>query len=800
MSTSTTVIKTTPRSTTRSRETDYRTTSGRREGKNSEEIDNQIVIQQNNDNTLRVNEQEPPPLLTVLNSTTSTTSTTTTNTYTNVPGQTTFTTVNYIVGETGSMCITISETITITNGQLQTSVAFDDKNKSNNGLSCVSDDNKIQNVNSPIINRNENIDLNTPSVTVSHVENLNMPVYTHFAYIDESSDEKSISSRDAISTLAEMTTKTVKDSVQTSSASTTSLNEGTLTAGSTSTLENDDIKTSPSTRLRAKSSRQPPPPPPSKVTRKDNSGEENPRRPKRQRRLLQYELMPTGKYYYLNYPDQRPPLHGKVRNITNVTNNRHLRTSFDQINSDDVESSAALSTILSKSSSFESLSDSNRRKTRSFTYRCHPEQIKPYFDSPSIDTNTYSHNRNSWNDKIIGGRLAFPSTTISPFNEHQNSFVKVLKPQLKGHPNEQVYSHVPLKGTTFKPIVENHKESYYDTTKNRKLLGEHSKAKTKTPAQTKESTLDNIFEALLEAEKRREENDYWREKFKDKKAHIVGRSSATNNDTKTSPLKKGYFNTLPICSQSKAVPISTNKNSTSHNPSTVDYRSQSYSVKTNNHRDDSKRHSFNTSTSPFIKTYHMKRPEIEKNFNKHKQRTTKRQIQNYSPNTIYSTYPFNERSISSNGYFSSMNPKSIVHSLFPRDKQPHPRILPHGVKAPHAKQTSDEISSISDIWTTRSSVPTSEEDATRQRGRNKKQNNKRNTSVSTVKKSAPNVRDEKRPLSVQNKQQAITSRTTKINNKNDGLHKDTIAEKNKNTPMESAKKRSFLNMFQKLAI
>ena len=65
--------------------------------------------------------------------------------------------------------------------------------------------------------------------------------------------------------------------------------------------------------------------------------------PKNQRRLLQYELMPTGKVYYVD----RPFYHENPNE-----------------NNGDENSSAILSTILSRSSSLDTLSDKHQRHTR----------------------------------------------------------------------------------------------------------------------------------------------------------------------------------------------------------------------------------------------------------------------------------------------------------------------------------------------------------------------------------------------------------------------------------------------------
>lgn len=402
------------------------------------------------------------------------------------------------------------------------------------------------------------------------------------------------------STLEDLTTR---DS--TSSPSTISLNEEAI-LNSTSTLVNNPTQPTKETSTRPTTTGRFPPPP---LKNKDDESKEKPQlsRPylhtvkrnvrmipsKNQRRLLQYELMPTGKIYYIDRP------------------NHHEK----KISKDDTDdnSSAVLSTILSRSSSLDTLSDKQFR--RRHHYQQHQQQHTSRFH-PDLTVKKPEEKLS------IGGRLASNS-------------------------------NLPSTSSPFKPIHGNKKKRFssFDPTP---------------------ESLDRVFDVLIAADKRREEHEFWREKFDLRQSSTrlpppIGRAHETAN-----------ANTIPSIRAKPTRPTP----ATSLNP--IDIRSQSYAAKR---------------TPSYDKNHQRSDCLFEDCLRRRTLVLQQQQQRNYSPNVIYSTnYPKAE--------------------LTPTGKPPLPtnsttiqqpiRILPLSngrvSRAPQARQTSDELSSASDVWATRSSV------------------------------------------------------------------------------------------------
>ena len=395
-----------------------------------------------------------------------------------------------------------------------------------------------------------------------------------------------------VSTLDDPTTR---DSA--TSASTSSLNDGTWT-DSASTLTNKQTREStsrPTTRVTVKP--------------KNDSSEDKqvtPSRPnayqavkrqrrlipgKNHRRLLQYELMPTGKVYYVDRPVPNESRPNKTEQEEN--------------------SSVMLSTILSRSSSLDTLSDKRYRHRQQD--RSHPQS--------SLKTTE---------EKLsIGGRLAsnhnLAGTSTSPFkpiNSHKKRF------------------------SSFEPTPE---------------------------------SLDRVFDVLIAADKRREEHDFWKEKFDPRTTSTrvplvnTGRSQDAT-----------HSNTIPFL-RNKPTPLHANAATTTNRTSTAP-RSQSYT----NQR-ATVYESFNRPPGCLLEDCLRRRTLILQ-----QQQLPQR---NYSPNTVYSTtYP--KAQLPPTG--KPPLPTSTANSSQPV------RILPISngrlARAPQARQTSDELSSTSDVWATRSSL------------------------------------------------------------------------------------------------
>ncbi|CAF1433784.1 unnamed protein product [Adineta steineri] len=569
---------------------------------------------------------------------------------------TSYTTVTYTTLETG-LSITISETITITNNN--NNLEKSPINNKNYELILIPTIENGKTVAVPTGNGNEKPPLppassssssspppptppaqsppplttassNIAPTKTSSQLNLIRPLKkfgdTNFAYIDASSDDPTYSSGDGIninvslfsSTLGDLTTR---DS--TSTASTVSLDNGTIT-DSTSTLADNFILPTPSnTTTKGTTNRPSTTTRPPVKTKNESSEEKKPSRPnsnvikrqrrmivpKTQRRLLQYELMPTGKVYYVDRP------------IYNENQNFH----YDN----DDNSSTILSTILSRSSSVDTLSDKRYRH-----HHHHQQQNRKYYHDLSLKKNEQKLS--------VGGRLAsnhnLPTTTTI---------------------------------SSFKPINTNTKKNRFSSFE-----------------PTRES-LDQVFDVLIAADKRREENDFWREKFEQRTP--ISRAQIVNNRIQHA----ANTNTMPFFRSKQTQP---SPNSIlNHN----DNRSQSYTNKRTSLYEATNRQNGN-----LLEDCLRRRTQIVQQQPPQQQQQLPPPIteRNYSPNTIYSTnYP--------------------KHQLPPTGKPPLPtttttthqpvRILPLSNgrlgRAPQARQTSDDLSSTSDVWAARSSI----EDETR---------------------------------------------------------------------------------------
>ncbi|CAF0760568.1 unnamed protein product [Adineta ricciae] len=547
------------------------------------------------------------------------------------PAHTSYTTVTYTTLEKG-LSITISETITITNNNL-------DKSPINNKNYEVILIPTIENGKTVVVptgnSTNEKTLLPAATTTMTNVIpmksssqiNLLRPIKpisdANFAYIDASSDDRTCSSGDelvqfslisvfylvilsATSTLGDMTTR---DS--TTTASTTSLSDGTLT-DSASTLATNYILPTASTNPPKLQPNRPIPPsrPPVKIknqssedrsdypTRLNSNTSRRQRRvviPKNQRRLMQYELMPTGKVYYVDRP-----FYNEKKSIPGDR---------------DDNSSAVLSTILSRSSSVDTLSEKRHRQ--------HQHHRKYNQDASSNNPEARVN---------IGGRLA----------SNNNLTTNTI--------------------SSFKPIssMKKNRLSAFEPT---------------------QESLDQVFDVLIAADKRREEHDFWREKFENRSSSI--RAPILNNRAQ----EPTSTNTLSFQrpKQTQLVP-----NSIVNNP---ENRSQSYH--TNNKR-TSLYEAISRQNGCLLEDCLRRRTQIAQH-----QLPPPSSERNYSPNTIYSTnYPKPQIPPVS----KTLTPLATTAAGVPQPA----RILslPNGRvgRAPHARQTSDELSSTSDIWAARSTV------------------------------------------------------------------------------------------------
>jgi hypothetical protein len=318
--------------------------------------------------------------------------------------------------------------------------------------------------------------------------------------------------------------------------------------------------------------------------------------PKNQRRLLQYELMPTGKVYYVDRPY--------------YNENKNLKDYNDE------NSSVILSTILSRSSSLDTLSDKHHRHHH---HHQQQQQDRKFHHDLTL--------KKPEQKLSIGGRLA---------SNH----------------------NLPITTTTsssFKPINLNKKKRFSSF--------------EPTP-----ESLDQVFDVLIAADKRREEHEFWREKFDQ------------HQTSSRVPIGTGRIHNTPT---SNTIPFHRSKltsNSTLNN--NIDTRSQSYTNKRTSLYDE-----FNRPSGCLFEDCLRRRTLI-----------LQQQLQaerNYSPNTIYSTnYPKQQ-------LLTTSKPPLPPTTTATTNQQPV-RILPLSNgrigRAPQARQTSDELSSTSDVWATRSSV------------------------------------------------------------------------------------------------
>ena len=416
----------------------------------------------------------------------------------------------------------------------------------------------------------------------------------------------------ATSTLEDLTTR---DSNTTSSSSTLSLNDQTL-LNSTSTLVNNRSLSTRETPIRPLPTTNRP-----LLKLKNDSSEEkrsyasrstvNPTKRQRrmvpsknQRRLLQYELMPTGKVYYVDRPFYRD----------------NLPVDHDE------SSSTILSTILSRSSSLDTLSDKHSR---------------------------HRHQQQQQNRRV------YPDLTIR-------------KPEQKASIGGRLASNNNLPASSsFKPInlVKKKRFSSFEPTP---------------------ESLDRVFDVLIAADKRREEHEFWKEKF-DHRLTTVRPPLITNRmpvDTTTS-------HTIPFI-RSKQTHLIPNAIS--------DNRSQSYTSKR---------------TSSYEPTNRQSGCLLEDCMRKRSSLLQQQQLQerNYSPNTIYSTnYPKQQLLPTTKPSLPTAT-KPPLPTTTTQQQQPT-RILPLSNgrigRAPQARQTSDELSTVSDVWAARTSV----EDDPQQRKKN----------------------------------------------------------------------------------
>jgi hypothetical protein len=313
---------------------------------------------------------------------------------------------------------------------------------------------------------------------------------------------------------------------------------------------------------------------------------------KNQRRLLQYELMPTGKVYYVDRP---------FYNENPIPKGDH-----------DDDSSVIPSSILSRSSSLDTLSD---KRHRHHHHHHHHQQNRKYQQDLLVKKPE---------QKIsVGGRLASNN-------------------------------NLPIT-SSFKPVNLNKKKRFSSF--------------EPTP-----ESLDRVFDVIIAADKRREEHEFWRQKFDPRPSN----SRTPIVITKTHD--KMNSNTIPF--------LRTTQTQLPSNPTldTTGSRSQSYTAKRN-----SLYEAYNRQGGCLLEDCLRRRTLILQ-----QQQQQSQPERNYSPNTIYSTNYPKQQVLSPTG-------KPPINT----NQQPI-RILPLSNgrigRAPQARQTSDELSTISDVWATRSSV------------------------------------------------------------------------------------------------
>ncbi|UJR26382.1 hypothetical protein I4U23_007714 [Adineta vaga] len=404
-----------------------------------------------------------------------------------------------------------------------------------------------------------------------------------------------------MSTLGDITTR---DSTTTDS--TTSLSDGTIT-DSTSTLANNFILPTTITNPSRISTNRPIPTNRPPVPATTDSSEEKKTRssrfnsntvkrqrrsviPKNQRRLLQYELMPTGKIYYVDRP-----FYNEKKNFKG---------------DHDDNSSAVLSTILSRSSSVDTLSDKRHRQHQHQHSRKYNPDLSPKKPEPT--------------KLSVGGRLAsnnnLTTTTMSSF-----------KP---------INSMKKSRFSSFEPTDE---------------------------------SLDQVFDVLIAAEKRREEHDFWREKFDHRSTST--RIPISNSRTQEST----NANTIPFLrsKQTQLTPNSIVNNTESRSQSYTNKRTSLYEA-------------ISRQNGCLLEDCLRRRTHIAQ-----QQLPPPPAERNYSPNTIYST-----------NYPKQQIPFVNKSATIPAQQSARILSIPNGRvgRAPQARQTSDELSSTSDIWAARSTL------------------------------------------------------------------------------------------------
>ena len=330
--------------------------------------------------------------------------------------------------------------------------------------------------------------------------------------------------------------------------------------------------------------------------------------PKNQRRLLQYELMPTGKVYYVDRP-----FHG----------DKKITTKDDT----DENSSVVLSTILSRSSSLDTLSDKHYRRRQQHPH--HQQQNRKEYQDFTL--------RKPEQKLTIGGRLA------SSNNLPESS------------PFKPINIHKKKRFSSFEPTPE---------------------------------SLDRVFDVLIAADKRREEHEFWREKFDQRQPSNrvslgVGRMHEPVNS-----------NTIPSF-RSKLTQGTSNM--AVNNP---DSRSQSYTAKRNSTYEHTQQQQ--QQQGGCLLEDCLRRRTLLLQHQQPQQQQQQPVQRNYSPNIIYSTnYPKQQLPPTS-------KPPVPIPPTTSNPNQPPIRILPLSNgrigRAPQARQTSDELSSVSDVWATRSSL------------------------------------------------------------------------------------------------
>ncbi|CAF4498270.1 unnamed protein product, partial [Rotaria magnacalcarata] len=259
-------------------------------------------------------------------------------------------------------------------------------------------------------------------------------------------------------------------------------------------------------------------------------------------------------------------------------------------------------------------------------------------------------------------------------------------------------------------------------------------------------SLDRVFDVIIAADKQREKHEFWKEKFDHR---------TINSRPPIPPIRThdtANSNTIPSL---RPKPTHLTVNSIS-NP--TDSRSQSYINKRDSSHDPHNRYN----NCPLEDCF-RRRTSIVQQQQQHQQKFQELQPQrNYSPNTIYSTnYPKQQLPPTGKPPLPATTTTTTTAT-----NQPPVRIFPllNGRigRAPQARQTSDELSSTSEIWAARSSVEAeshpSKKSTTQTRFQSAVNRNRANDQKITNKKRASSVEQQK-PNPVQTKN--ITTPTTR---------------------------------------